>query len=112
MIRNPNATRAWQHVLEPLAGYLVLAERLHRSEAEVGLTSNGAWNSGPTRTTYNPWPGLPTASWNSGAGAHAGTMSAMQVHMKPASLPLMPPRRAAVSDGGLDCRSARRWPGR
>lgn len=29
-IRNPHATRPWQHVLEPLSGYLLLAERLYR----------------------------------------------------------------------------------
>ena len=28
MVRNPMATRPWQHVLEPLSGYLVLAEHL------------------------------------------------------------------------------------
>jgi CDP-glucose 4,6-dehydratase len=43
MIRNPDAVRPWQHVLEPLAGYLVLAERLH----EGGREWSGAWNFGP-----------------------------------------------------------------
>jgi len=33
-IRNPDAIRPWQHVLEPLAGYLTLAERLHRDGPE------------------------------------------------------------------------------
>ena len=28
-IRNPNSTRPWQHVLEPLYGYLILAEKLY-----------------------------------------------------------------------------------
>lgn len=42
-IRNPNAIRPWQHVLEPLGGYLLLAERLHRDGAEFA----GAWNFGP-----------------------------------------------------------------
>lgn len=41
-IRRPDAVRPWQHVLEPLAGYLVLAERLH---AEPDLA--GAYNMGP-----------------------------------------------------------------
>ena len=27
VLRNPNATRPWQHVLEPLSGYIVLDER-------------------------------------------------------------------------------------
>ena len=43
MIRNPLATRPWQHVLEPLAGYLVLAQALY----EQGPRFNGAWNFGP-----------------------------------------------------------------
>lgn len=43
-LRNPNATRPWQHVLEPLSGYLLLAARL-RTEPE---TYAGAWNFGPS----------------------------------------------------------------
>jgi CDP-glucose 4,6-dehydratase len=42
-IRNPHAIRPWQHVLEPLAGYLVLAEKL----SGEGATFSGAWNFGP-----------------------------------------------------------------
>lgn len=41
-IRRPAATRPWQHVLEPLAAYLVLAERLW-DDASLA----GAWNFGP-----------------------------------------------------------------
>jgi CDP-glucose 4,6-dehydratase len=43
MIRNPLATRPWQHVLEPLSGYLVLAQMLY----EEGAKFDGAWNFGP-----------------------------------------------------------------
>jgi CDP-glucose 4,6-dehydratase len=43
-IRNPNAVRPWQHVLEPLRGYLVLAERLC---ADDGASFADAWNFGP-----------------------------------------------------------------
>lgn len=43
LIRSPSATRPWQHVLEPLAGYLTLAEKLH---AEGGAFAE-AWNFGP-----------------------------------------------------------------
>jgi CDP-glucose 4,6-dehydratase len=43
VIRNPNAKRPWQHVLEPLAGYLMLAERLY----EFGPKYAAAWNFGP-----------------------------------------------------------------
>ena len=42
-IRNPHATRPWQHVLEPLSGYLLLAERLY----EDGQEWAEAWNFGP-----------------------------------------------------------------
>jgi CDP-glucose 4,6-dehydratase len=43
-IRRPDAIRPWQHVLEPLSGYLILAERLH---AEGPAYAEG-WNFGPT----------------------------------------------------------------
>ena len=43
-LRNPHATRPWQHVLEPLSGYLQLALRL-RDEPH---TYSGAWNFGPS----------------------------------------------------------------
>ena len=42
-IRNPNATRPWQHVLEPLSGYMMLAIRLY-NEPQV---FKGSWNFGP-----------------------------------------------------------------
>jgi len=41
-VRRPNAIRPWQHVLEPLAGYLILAEKLWRDPALAG-----AYNFGP-----------------------------------------------------------------
>lgn len=43
MIRNPLATRPWQHVLEPLSGYLILAQALYKQ----GSTFASAWNFGP-----------------------------------------------------------------
>ncbi len=43
-IRSPGAVRPWQHVLEPLAGYLTLAERLSGSD---GGAFAEAWNFGP-----------------------------------------------------------------
>jgi len=42
-IRHPDAVRPWQHVLEPLCGYLLLAERM----ATQGAAFGGAWNFGP-----------------------------------------------------------------
>lgn len=44
IVRNPNATRPWQHVLEPLSGYLVLGQRLLQGDPEV---KNQSFNFGP-----------------------------------------------------------------
>ena len=46
-LRNPGATRPWQHVLEPLSGYIMLAERL----VEDGGDFAQAWNFGPAETS-------------------------------------------------------------
>lgn len=43
-VRNPNATRPWQHVLEPLAGYLLLGQKLMEGKSEFAEP----WNFGPT----------------------------------------------------------------
>lgn len=49
-IRNPHATRPWQHVLEPLRGYLTLAERLYDNGPEYAE----AWNFGPAEEDARP----------------------------------------------------------
>ncbi|MDT3428363.1 CDP-glucose 4,6-dehydratase [Paenibacillus forsythiae] len=43
VIRSPRSVRPWQHVLEPLGGYLLLAQRLY----EEGVRYAEAWNFGP-----------------------------------------------------------------
>jgi CDP-glucose 4,6-dehydratase len=43
LIRKPQATRPWQHVVDPLAGYLLLGQRLLEGKKEF----SGAWNFGP-----------------------------------------------------------------
>lgn len=43
-VRHPEAIRPWQHVLEPLAGYLILAERLWYEPEKY----SGPWNFGPS----------------------------------------------------------------
>lgn len=43
-IRNPNATRPWQHVLEPLSGYLLIGQKLLEERVEFAQ----AWNFGPS----------------------------------------------------------------
>lgn len=74
-IRNPNAIRPWQHVLEPLGGYLLLAQRL----CEKGPAFSGGWNFGPldgdTRKVQEIVGQLTQqwgegASWESGEGDH------------------------------------------
>jgi CDP-glucose 4,6-dehydratase len=52
-IRNPAATRPWQHVLEPLGGYLLLASRMLTAPADSALLAD-AWNFGPESS--NCWP--------------------------------------------------------
>ena len=49
-LRHPGATRPWQHVLDPLAGYLTLAERLYGD----GPAYSGGWNFGPTQRDCRP----------------------------------------------------------
>ena len=49
-IRNPQAIRPWQHVLEPLRGYLALAQRLY----EHGSSFAEGWNFGPNDEDAKP----------------------------------------------------------
>ncbi len=45
-IRNPSAIRPWQHVLEPLSGYILLAEKLYNGDKEAA----DGWNFGPNES--------------------------------------------------------------
>ncbi len=65
-IRNPHAIRPWQHVLEPLSGYLLLAEKLHA----VGPHFAEGWNFGPRDEDARPVEWLVQRlcnSWGQGA---------------------------------------------
>jgi len=64
LIRSPHAIRPWQHVLEPLSGYLVLAQKLYNG----GTAFAEGWNFGPNDSDARPvnwivenlcllWPG-------------------------------------------------------
>jgi CDP-glucose 4,6-dehydratase len=75
LIRNPSAIRPWQFVLEPLRGYLTLAERL----AENGSEFSCGWNFGPVEADAKPvswiadklvrsWGG--DAAWNQDEAPH------------------------------------------
>jgi len=50
VIRNPKATRPWQHVLEPLSGYLILAQRLYEEQKKYAE----GWNFGPNEQDVKP----------------------------------------------------------
>jgi CDP-glucose 4,6-dehydratase len=50
LVRNPRAVRPWQHVLDPLSGYLTLAKRLY----EEGPRFSGGWNFGPPEDDAKP----------------------------------------------------------
>lgn len=67
-VRSPNATRPWQHVLEPLGGYLLLAERLAGGGGGSDHPFASAFNFGPSLDANRPvrelveavlevWPG-------------------------------------------------------
>jgi CDP-glucose 4,6-dehydratase len=65
-IRNPRAIRPWQHVLEPLRGYIAVAESL----LENGPANGEAWNFGPDQSDAQPveWIVRELAqSWGNGA---------------------------------------------
>jgi len=75
VIRNPRATRPWQHVLEPLSGYLTLAERLYTDGQEYAE----GWNFGPNDDDARPVQWIVehlvanwgrNASWQLDGGTH------------------------------------------
>ena len=49
-IRNPDSVRPWQHALEPLAGYMKLAEKLYRGKKKFAES----WNFGPAEEDSKP----------------------------------------------------------
>ena len=66
VVRNPHSVRPWQHVLEPLGGYLLLAQRLMSHPAEY----SGAWNFGPGASETVPVEQLVNRfveAWGSGS---------------------------------------------
>ena len=65
-LRNPNATRPWQHVLDPLHGYLLLAQQLTEQPEQY----SGPWNFGPTEEDALPVSEIAdeiTRLWGEGA---------------------------------------------
>ncbi len=82
-VRNPHAVRPWQHVLEPLSGYMLLAERLYEND---DATFQDAFNFGPAagdeRTVrevveeaLKHWPGRWEDASTPGAPHEAGRLA-------------------------------------
>lgn len=74
LIRNPLAIRPWQHVLEPLSGYLTLAEKLWQDPKQY----SSSWNFGPNEGDIKPVQEIvklitrnwPEGSWKIDQAAH------------------------------------------
>ena len=79
IIRNPHAIRPWQHVLEPLAGYLTLARHLHQH----GQAFAEAWNFGPNAADAVPVDEIVTRMaqrWGGNASWQLDPAAARQPH--------------------------------
>jgi CDP-glucose 4,6-dehydratase len=84
LIRNPSAYRPWQFVLEPLRGYLMLAERL----SEDALRFASGWNFGPVDSDVQPVSWISDelvrqwgdgAAWTLDSGAHPHEAHALKL---------------------------------
>ena len=77
LIRNPIATRPWQHVLEPLSGYLMLCQQLIEQPEHF----SGGWNFGPNDEDAKPVSTLADIMVNSwGDGVDWGSNEGMHPH--------------------------------
>jgi CDP-glucose 4,6-dehydratase len=96
-IRNPKAVRPWQHVLEPLRGYLTLAERLYEGGADFAE----GWNFGPNDVDAKPvgwivkelaeqWGGGATWSVDKGEHPHEATYLKLDISKAKARLDWSP----------------------
>jgi CDP-glucose 4,6-dehydratase len=92
VIRNPESIRPWQHVLEPLSGYLVLAKKLYESPHEFAE----AWNFGPNDNDARPvnwiikhmvarWPGV---NWHIDQNSHPHEASYLKLDISKAKFRL------------------------
>lgn len=103
-VRNPTATRPWQHVLEPLWGYLLIAARL----LEDPKNFSGPWNFGPNSSSVRAVSDLVTmitSQWGSGSVEYSPQVDAPheaqllhlncdKAHQKLGWLPKWEPERA------------------
>ena len=78
-VRNPNSTRPWQHVLEPLSGYLWLAARLSQ-HATLNSQLTSAFNFGPAHEANRTVEELVTEALKHWPGKWKDTSDAKAVH--------------------------------
>jgi CDP-glucose 4,6-dehydratase len=104
LIRNPSAFRPWQFVLEPLRGYLMLAERL----TEDGRRFASGWNFGPVDSDAKPVSWIADelvrswrsqASWSQDATVHPREAHALKLDASKAAMyldwhPVLPLKQA------------------
>lgn len=86
-IRNPSAIRPWQHVLEPLSGYLSVGTRLLAGDRDVAR----AWNFGPDDNSMRPVADLCAelkhelgGIWSPSAGAHPHETACLRLNSQAA----------------------------
>ena len=96
VVRNPDAIRPWQHVLEPLSGYLQLGALLLRDGGQYA----GAWNFGPTDAGRRPAGALGGGAVPGGVGRRF--LDATRRHRPPA--PRGPPAEPGQHQGARAAR--------
>ena len=92
VIRNPKATRPWQHVLEPLSGYLILAQKLYKDQEEYAE----GWNFGPNDNDAKPVDWIldkmiakwPNSSWKIDASSSPHEAGFLKLDISKAKLKL------------------------
>jgi len=93
VIRNPQSLRPWQYVLEPLRGYLMLAEKLY----DNGIDYADAWNFGPSEYDHQTVFGIlenigalwgPQAKWEMGQGSQPHEANMLKLDCSKARLRL------------------------
>lgn len=91
MIRNPKAIRPWQHVLDPVTGYLLLAERLLGKNGDQYASG---WNFGPRETEAATVDQVvtklctlwgPSAQWQQDSAAHPHEAKLLRLNCEKAS---------------------------
>ena len=118
LIRNPSAIRPWQFVLEPLRGYLMLAERLAEDASRFAC----GWNFGPADADAKPVSWIADelarswgngASWTRDAEAHPREAHFLKLDASKARvLPGLASGASLAPGPRLDRRVVPRFPGR